>query len=192
MDRIPTSSDPDAPYTLYKADMSYFSGKLEAYMRYKSIPHDAVDADMNVLNNEIYPSTGARKVPAVRTANGQWLFDTTPTIAWFEERYTTCPVIPDDPSLAFIAHLLEDYADEWLWRPSMWWRWEYAPSRRAVGWRIGSLAKLGSLASSALGWHYARRQRKEWLWDDGVTQSRCRTKEHRTPLRIALLGQPRN
>jgi glutathione S-transferase len=165
------SSDPHAPYTVYKADVSYFSGKLEAYMRYKSIPHEAIDADMNVMNNEIYPSTGVRKVPAVRTADGQWLFDTTPTIAWFEQHYTACPVIPADPALAFLAHLLEDYADEWLWRPAMWWRWEHAPSRRAVGWRIGSIANLGALAASILGAHFARRQRKEWLWDDGVTRA---------------------
>jgi glutathione S-transferase len=138
-------------------------------MRYKSIPHQAVEVDLKVFNGQIYPSTGVRKVPAVRTSDGQWLFDTTPTIAWFEERYTTCPVVPDDPALAFVAHLLEDYGDEWLWRPAMWWRWEYPPSRRAVGWRIGSLANMGSVVASVLGAHFARRQRREWLWGDGVT-----------------------
>jgi glutathione S-transferase len=162
-------TDPHAPYTVYKSDVSYFSGKLEAYMRYKSIPHEAVEVDLRVLNNQIYPSTGTRKVPAVRTSDGEWLFDTTPTIAWFEQRYPTCPVVPDDPALAFVAHLLEDYADEWLWRPAMWWRWEYAPSRRALAWRIGSLVNLGSLATWAFGAQFARRQRQEWLWKDGVT-----------------------
>jgi glutathione S-transferase len=163
-------SDPQAPYTVYKADMSYFSGKLEAYMRYKAIPHTAVDVDMSVANTEIYPTTGTRKVPAVRTADGQWLFDTTPTIAWFEERYSDGPVVPGDPALAFIAALLEDYADEWLWRPSMWWRWEPPPSRRAAGWRIGALMNLGSLLTWAFGSYYAHRQRQEWLWNDGVTK----------------------
>lgn len=38
-------ADPHAPYTVYKADMSYFSGKFEAYMRYKQIDHSAVDTD---------------------------------------------------------------------------------------------------------------------------------------------------
>lgn len=166
----PPSADRHAPYRVYKADLSYFSGKLEAYLRYKSIPHEAVDVDLRTLNEEIYPSTGARKVPAVRTADGQWLFDTTPTIAWFEERYPACPVTPADPALAFVGHLLEDYADEWLWRPSMWWRWEYAPSRLAAGWRIGSLMRLGSGVARVFGAYYARRQRREWLWKDGVTR----------------------
>jgi glutathione S-transferase len=167
----PAAADPHAPYTLYKADVSYFSGKLEAYMRYKMIPHQALDADMQVMNGEIYPSTGARKVPAVRTADGKWLFDTTPMIEWFEERYPAGPVVPADRALAFVAYLLEDYADEWLWRPAMWWRWEYAPSRRAVGWRIGALSNLGSLAAGLIGAHFARRQRREWLWDDGVSRA---------------------
>jgi len=166
-----TNADPHAPYTVYKADVSYFSGKLEAYMRYKSIPHEAVEVDLRMLNDQIYPSTGTRKVPAVRTADGQWVFDTTPTIAWFEQRYTTCPVVPDAPALAFVAHLLEDYGDEWLWRPAMWWRWEYAPSRRAVAWRIGSLMNMGSVIASVVGAYFARRQRQEWLWQDGVTRA---------------------
>lgn len=171
MESGPAVMDPHAPYTVYKADVSYFSGKLEAYMRYKSIPHEAVEVDLGIFNGEIYPSTGVRKVPAVRTLDGQWLFDTTPTIAWFEKYYVNCPVIPDDPALAFVARLLEDYGDEWLWRPAMWWRWECAPSRRALAWRIGSLTKMGSLVTWIVGAQFARRQRQEWLWKDGVDRT---------------------
>ena len=36
------SRHPDwEPITAYVADMSYFSGKMEAYLRYKEIPFDA-------------------------------------------------------------------------------------------------------------------------------------------------------
>ena len=164
-----TSPDPHAPYTVYKVDLSYFSGKLEAYLRYKGVPYTAVDVNPRIMNTEIYPATGAAKVPAVRTADDQWLFDTTPTIRWFEERYHHGPVVPDDPALAFVAALLEDYGDEWLWRPSMWWRWEPVPSRLAAGWRIASLARLGRAVTWTLSTHFARRQRREWLWGDGVT-----------------------
>ncbi len=160
--------DEHAPYTVYKADMSYFSGKLEAYMRYKDIPHTPVDVDMVIMNRDIYPSTGVRKVPAVKCANGEWLFDTTPMMQWFEQRYPTAPILPDDPALAFMALLLEDYGDEWLWRPSMYWRWEQAASRRLLAWRIGVLANMGSLVAKLFGRYYASRQRKEWLWNDGV------------------------
>lgn len=169
------SGDPHAPYRVYKADMSYFSGKFEAYLRYKGVPHEAVDPDLKSINFEIYQHTGFKKVPAVRTADGLWLTDTTPMIAWLEQRYPECPVVPEGPALAFVALLLEDYGDEWLWRPSMWWRWEYPASRLAAGWRIGALGGFGSFVTRFLAGHYARRQRKEWLWDDGVNQSNAAT-----------------
>ena len=36
---MPESRHPDwEPITAYVADMSYFSGKMEAYLRYKEIP----------------------------------------------------------------------------------------------------------------------------------------------------------
>ena len=34
-------------YTVYKSDISYFSGKLEAYLRYKEIPDKRVDCDLS-------------------------------------------------------------------------------------------------------------------------------------------------
>lgn len=161
------ADDPHAPYTVYKADMSYFSGKLEAYIRYKQIPHNAIEADWDTLT-DIAKITGTRKVPAVKTIDEKWLFDTTPMIQWFEEKYPESSVLPTDPALTFIALLIEDYADEWLWRPAMWWRWVPRASRWAVGWHIGSSVVSKVLARPA-GWFFGRRQLKEWLWDDGVT-----------------------
>jgi hypothetical protein len=35
-------NDPHAPYLVYKPDISYFSGKLEAYLRYKKIPYSDI------------------------------------------------------------------------------------------------------------------------------------------------------
>ena len=32
-----------SPYTLYVFDISYFSGKMQAYLRYKEIPHDTIE-----------------------------------------------------------------------------------------------------------------------------------------------------
>jgi hypothetical protein len=31
-------------------------------------------------------------------------------------------VIPLDPLVAFVSRLVEDYADEWMWRPAMHYR----------------------------------------------------------------------
>ena len=32
----------------------------------------------------------------------------------------------------FVALLVEDYADEWLWRPAMHYRWSYAHDRELL------------------------------------------------------------
>ncbi|MGJ8670926.1 MAG: glutathione S-transferase family protein [Oceanococcus sp.] len=165
-------SDPHAPYTLYKMDISYFSGKLEAYMRYKQIPYTTVTGTAAVLD-ELYRYTGVKKVPAVRTADNQWLFDTTPTITWFEQQYPHRPATPQDPALAFLAALIEDYADEWLWRPAMWWRWEPLASRKALGWRIALEVKPPGIPPWLFAWFFPHRQRHTWLWGDGMNKSNC-------------------
>ncbi|MEM7360495.1 MAG: glutathione S-transferase family protein [Pseudomonadota bacterium] len=154
------------PYTLYKSDISYFSGKLEAYLRYKQIPHQPVDLNRQLMER-IGAATGVLKMPAVETADGLWLFDTTPMIQWFEAEYPEPPIFPTDPALSFLALLVEDYADEWLWRPAMWWRWFPRASRWALGWRIAN-EFMPRVVARPFGWYFGRRQLNEWLWDDGV------------------------
>lgn len=162
------NTDAHAPYLVYKSDVSYFSGKLEAYLRYKKIPHRSIDTN-RFLQGEIAKNTGFNKVPAVKTADNKWLFDTTPMLQWFEHQYPETPVFPGDQALRFFSLLLEDYGDEWLWRPAMWWRWMPRASSWAVGWRIGA-DLLHPLVGRPVGWVFGRRQRKEWLWGDGMTR----------------------
>jgi len=155
-------------YTLYKSDISYFSGKLEAYLRYKKIPHARVDCNISTLKM-LGKKTGIAKMPAIEMADGNWLFDTTPTIAWLEQQHPQNPVLPDDPALRFIALLIEDYGDEWLWRPAMWWRWVPRISRATLGRRIAS-EMVSSALSIPIGYLFGRRQLQEWVWGDGVDQ----------------------
>jgi glutathione S-transferase len=161
--------DPHAPYTAYKSDVSYFSGKMEAYLRYKGIWYTPIEIDAESMDM-LVSATGVKKIPAIQTADGKWLCDTTPMIQWFEQRYTAAPVLPPDPALAFISLLIEDYGDEWLWRPAMWWRWVPRASRWALGWRIAE-SNMPKAPSRLLGWIFGQRQLKEWLWNDGVTKA---------------------
>lgn len=165
---LPGSTDVHAPYRVFKSDVSYFSGKLEAYMRYKDIPHECVDVGVKEMA-EVAKNTGIQKIPAVKTADNQWLFDTTPMIQWFEQQYTSAPVLPDDPALRFLALLLEDYGDEWLWRPAMWWRWVPRASRWALGWRIAA-ETVHPFVARPVGWLFGDRQHREWLWGDGMNR----------------------
>ena len=157
--------------TAFVADMSYFSGKMEAYLRYKQIPFERRVVDMKALRNEILPATGLMKVPVIRLANGQWLKDTTPMIDWLESQYPDPPVIPKDPVLRFMSKLIEDYADEWCWRAALYWRWQPIESRKHLMRRIGHEVLGDFPAPNWLGgWYYGRRQIATYLTGDGLSR----------------------
>ncbi|XOV89751.1 MAG: glutathione S-transferase family protein [Pseudomonadota bacterium] len=125
----------DAPLRLYGAKISYYTGKMEAYLRYKEIPFEFV-----TLNREgfrfLLKNTGTSQMPAIELPDGRVMTDTTPMIAWLEREFPEPVVIPSDPVVAFFSRLIEDYAEEWLWRPAMHYRWSYRKDRLHLGRKI--------------------------------------------------------
>lgn len=111
-------------------DISYFSGKMEGYPRYKEIPHTRHYVKWGEMSGKILANTGHMRVRAIETAGGDWLQDSTPMIEWFEARHPAYSVLPEDPCQAFFCRLLEDYADEWLWRPVLHYRWSFEEDAR--------------------------------------------------------------
>ena len=155
---------------MYLADMSYFSGKMEAYLRYKEIPYERRHATSRTMLKEVLPATGLMKVPVIRLADGQWLKDTTPMIDWLEAQYPDPPVIPLDPVRRFLSKLVEDYADEWCWRAALYWRWIPPATRRLLMRRIGEEVLPDFPTPSWLsGWYYGRRQIATYLKGDGLS-----------------------
>ena len=109
---------------IYGSKISYYTGKLESYLRYRDIPYDfspTVGSEKKLL-----AGAGTVQMPVVQLDDGRWMTDSTPMIAWLESEQNAPSVYPEDPALRFVALLLEDYADEWLWRPAMHYRWDYA------------------------------------------------------------------
>ncbi|MGB5811425.1 MAG: glutathione S-transferase family protein [Polyangiales bacterium] len=158
------------PMTAYVADMSYFSGKMEAYLRYKEIPYQRRVVTSKVMRDEVLAATGLMKVPVIRLGDGRWLKDTTPMIDWFEAQRPRPPVVPTDPALRFLSKLVEDYADEWCWRAALYWRWIPEESRRLLMTRIGNEVLGDFPAPKRLaGWYYGRRQIASFLSGDGLT-----------------------
>lgn len=111
------------PIKLYGSNISYFTGKLEMYFRIKGIPYQFITMTMMMMNRTIRKQTGITQMPAVQLGDGRWMTDTTPTIDWFEANHPGPAITPTDPVQRFFSRLLEDYADEWLWRPAMHYRW---------------------------------------------------------------------
>lgn len=129
------SHDPSHPapegvdFKFYTMDLSYFSGKLEMYFRYKEITHERIEPTAREFNEILFANTGSEQLPQVFDTRPhippehRWLRDTTPVIEYLErdERISrqSRPVLPPCPVQAFFQRLMEDYADEFLWRPAM-------------------------------------------------------------------------
>ena len=105
---------------VYGVSVSYYTGKLEAYLRYKRLPYELESPFAQA--RYIREQAGAVQVPIVLREDGRWMSDTTPIIQQFEKEHPERSVFPGDPVVRFIALLIEDYADEWLWRPAMHYR----------------------------------------------------------------------
>jgi len=159
--------DPILPLTLCGPEISYFTGKLEAVIRYMELPYQRVTKGPM---GELATATGTAQVPALRLADNRWLTDTTPIISWLDDRYPEASVIPRDPVTAFFSRLLEDYADEWLWRPAMHYRWDYAEGARLQA-RVLADAHEGDVQLPKFLMRYliTNRQRKYFTRGDGVT-----------------------
>jgi len=164
------------PYQLYLYDVSYYSGKMEMFLRYKEIPFTRIELDAAQGYDLLYRNTGVIKVPAIRTATGEWLKDTTPMLDWFEARYPESAIMPTDPVVHFISKLVEDYADEWLWRPAMVYRWWY--DYRILGpWLARDILPSSRLPFWLKSRFLIRRQSRLFMEKDGITTTTRRQVE---------------
>jgi glutathione S-transferase len=112
---------------IYGCSISYYTGKLEAYLRYKNIPYELLGTEGH--RKHIMAHAGMLQMPMVERADGRWLSDSTPILLQLEREHPETSILPANPVVRFIAHLMEDYADEYLWRPAMHYRWSYAHDR---------------------------------------------------------------
>jgi len=112
-----------ASYTLYGTPLSLYTGKARAYLIYKQVPYAEVFSSMSVYKNIIIPNTGVRFVPVVKTAQDEYLQDTSHIIDTLEQRHPQRPAIPEGAKQKLLSYLFELWADEWLLIPAMHYRW---------------------------------------------------------------------
>ncbi|MCB9598113.1 MAG: glutathione S-transferase [Sandaracinaceae bacterium] len=129
-------------YLHYGTEVSLYSGKTRAYLRYKGIPFEDRVATIEVYRSIIVPEVGRPVIPVVRTPDGELLQDTTVIIDALEQRFPEPSIYPEGPMQRLFALLLEVYGDEWLVMPAMHYRWH--PRRDNL---LFLLRELGRTAS---------------------------------------------
>jgi glutathione S-transferase len=128
----------DERVTLMGVPGSPYTRKMLALLRYRQIPYRLL-LGSNVQGGEIagLPQPKVSLLPTffLRGANGslEAVTDSTPLIRHFEIAYPDRRAVPDDPALALIDALIEDFADEWLTKAMFHYRWAYGADIAKAG-----------------------------------------------------------
>ncbi len=106
-----------SPYTL----------KMRGVLRYRHIPFRWVlrDSKWDDLPPPPVPIIPVIVYPNDDGSHGEVTVDSSPQIMRLESEFEARSLVPIDPALAFIDHLIEDYGDEWVTKAMYHYRWAY-------------------------------------------------------------------
>lgn len=150
-------------------DLSYFTGKLEAYLRAKGIAYELREMTTGSFR-ACGRATGILQMPQVELPDGTWLTDTTLMIRHLESTHPGPALLPAEPVARFVALLLEDFGDEALWRPALHYRWSFGDDARLMGDRLArGMLRDVPLPLLLRRQFITRRQQHVYLRRDGVT-----------------------
>ncbi len=127
-------------YTLYGADVSYYTGKARAYLRWRGVPFQEVMATGEVYKDIILPNVGWPVIPVMKAPSGEIVQDTADIIAHVEAAEARTPsAYPVGEVQNFVSELIHLYADEWLVLPAMHYRWNYNED-----WTYGEFGRMSA------------------------------------------------
>lgn len=92
-------------------------------------------------------------IPVITDPSGTLMWDSTSFIAHLDTLPTTPPgrsVVPDDPTLRFLAYFLDDFSDEWFYRPAVGSRWSYPANTVTAGWQLAEELVTGQGVPAAM------------------------------------------
>ncbi|MCP4756132.1 MAG: glutathione S-transferase family protein [Proteobacteria bacterium] len=110
-------------YRFYWDYTSPYSNKVRAYLNYKGIPYKLIQTTNNDYMKKIPELVGMSIIPVLIAPDEKVMQDSTPIMEWFEKEYPEKPAISDDPRLAWLMWLIEEFSDEYVLRIGMRLRW---------------------------------------------------------------------
>jgi len=121
-------------YRLFGAESSAYSTKLRSYLKYKAMPFEWVPRTAE-SESEIQTHARFATLPILVTASGFAVHDTTPLVEALEADSPEPTATPADGALAFLACVLEEYADVWLAKAVYHYRWGRKKDQRLAAAR---------------------------------------------------------
>ncbi|NHO85832.1 glutathione S-transferase [Pseudoteredinibacter isoporae] len=129
------------PIPLIGAVGSPYTRKMLSLLRYRRIPHNIIWDDPSLVLDEM--GIEKPKIPFLPTfifedqeGKLEATCDSTPIIRRLEDLQAGRSVIPDDPALAFINYLLEDFGDEWCTKFMFHYRWHFSEDADNAGTQL--------------------------------------------------------
>ncbi|MEP0391895.1 MAG: glutathione S-transferase family protein [Erythrobacter sp.] len=134
-------------YTIHGALGSPYSMKMRSLMRYRRISHawsSGAYVQQLAAEKSLPPV-----IPVIEYPDGSFRNDSTPVLYDLEARHPKRSIVPTDPAKAFIAHILEDFADEWVTKAMFGYRWlEEVDQVQMSRWLSFDAMKGGSVEAS--------------------------------------------
>jgi glutathione S-transferase len=132
-----------APFRLYGAELSPYSVKVRSYLRFKRAPFEWKQRSQ-ARQEEFARYAKLPLIPVLVDAEDNALQDSTPIIEALERELPEPSITPNEPALAFVSILLEDYADEWLNKAMFHYRWSYPEDQESAARRIADMIFEGA------------------------------------------------
>jgi len=127
-----------APFRLYGAELSPYSVKVRWYLTFKNADFQWLPRS-NARQEEFARYAKLPLIPLLVDADERVLQDSTPIIETLERELDGQSIVPDDAAVAFLAALIEDYADEWLNKAMFHYRWSYPADQDSAASRIATM-----------------------------------------------------
>ena len=124
-------------YRLIGGELSFFSRKLEAQLRFQRVPW-RWQFKTQESAPEIEARVGTHFIPVLATPDNWMIHDTISIGPMLSERFDDFEVVPKTPLQRATAFILEDFFNHWLGRSCVHTRWCYPDNVGWVGLRLAA------------------------------------------------------
>jgi glutathione S-transferase len=134
-------------YVVHGLHPSFFTRKVTGYLDYKRLPWWLSPDAGSIPHAREAGWPGG--IPVVETPDGGLIWDSTSVILHLDTQHTADSVTPPG-TLAFLNFLIDDFVDEWLYRPAIGTRWHNEENRTTGSWEIAREASYNVLVPAEI------------------------------------------